>query len=300
MKQVVVTGGTGLLGKRICKLLVEQDYEPLLLTRKINPALPYKQFLWNPILQNIDERVFEDCYAIIHLAGAGVANQRWTNKYKQEIISSRVLSAKLLYNTLQKLGRKVQAFISSSAVGIYPANTHTLLTESSSPSNSFLGQTCLQWEQSADQFSTHAERIVKLRIGIVLSREGGALKEIYRTMPFGISGIFGNGKQIYPWIHIEDVARMFLFALQQSLHGTYNAAAPEKAAYLDIIAAIEKSTHHKTLHLPAPQFALNLALGEFANTLYASQHVSAQKIMDKGFEFQYPTLQKAINSLFTA
>lgn len=297
MKQVVISGGTGLLGKHVCQLLLKHKYEPLLLTRNINTALPYKQFLWNPKLQRIDEQVFENVYAIIHLAGTGVADQRWTKAYKNEIVNSRVQSARLIIQTLQEKKINIHAFISASAVGYYGSHPNKTFTETDAPARDFLGQTCVQWEATADEAASVAQHVAKLRIGIVLAKEGGAFKKIYQPMRYGIAGIFGSGHQFYPWIHIDDVANMFVYTLEQNLQGVYNAVAPQHNTFHDIIRAIELSAKRKTLHLPAPKFMLKLALGEFAETLYASQKVSSQKITDAGFRFTNPQLNEAVASL---
>ena len=298
MKKIIITGGSGLLGSHIAKTLQQHNYEPALLTRRQNSKIPYRQFLWDPKAGTIDENVFKECDAIMHLAGANVAGNRWTKAYKEEIISSRVESARLLHNTMDRIQKKIKAFISASASGYYPANATILLEEHMPPADSFLGATCRQWEAAADTFQSNADRVVKFRIGIVLSAQGGALQVMHRSMPFRVSGIFGNGRQIYPWIHIADAAHMFMYALQQPLQGAYNAVAPETSSLLDIISNLEQAIGHKTLHLPAPQFVLRTLLGEFADSLYASQHISSKKITDAGYRFQYPTLQQAIRSLY--
>lgn len=298
-KKVLITGASGLVGSRLTELLLQQGYEVVHLSRQAK-AGKVTAYAWDVSTGTLDEKAFDGVDAVIHLAGAGVADRRWTTKRKKEILDSRVQSARLLYQTLKKQSHQVKTFISASAIGIYGFGLNDeIFTENSKPGNDFLAQVVTTWENEVNAVRSLGIRTTILRIGIVLSKEGGALKEMARPVRFGIGSPLGTGKQYLSWIHIDDLCRMFLLALQnESISGVYNATGVEPVTNAELtraIAAILK----KPLWLPrVPAFALRLVLGEMAEMVLNGSVVSSQKIQQAGFTFLHTELRSALIDLF--
>lgn len=309
MQTVLITGGTGLVGKAIAKLFLEQGYKVIVLTRKISQhqiQLPNLQYaLWDVKQQTIDKSAFEQADYILHLAGAGVVDKKWTPSYQQEIVESRVNSSALLVQYLQNSQHKVKAIISASAIGWYGPDTNKSSTDGfveTDPSHeSFLGNTCKLWEQSIEPVTALGIRLIKYRIGIVLSNEGGALAAFKQPLQFGIAGILGNGKQIVSWIHMDDLCRLFLFAIENSeLQGSYNAVAPTPVSNKELtltLAKALKGNFYIAMHVPA--FVLKIMLGQRSVEVLKSTTVSVTKIKKTGFVFQYPNIKAALQALAT-
>lgn len=297
MKTILITGGTGLIGQALTQLLQKEGFAVTYLSRKRSNGKP-KSFYWNVATQEIDDDAITGADYIIHLAGANVAGHRWTKKYKQEIRESREQGAALIYSALERNPNKVQAVISASAIGYYGERGDEWLDENKAPGKDFLGTTCLQWESSVQKISTLNKRVVLLRTGIVLSNEGGALPPLVRPLYFGIAPIFGNGHQYYPWIHIDDVCRIYLHAvLNESMSGAYNTTAPEPEQYIDLMNQLASTLGKWKVNVPVPMPVLQLALGDFVKTLSMSTRCSAEKILATGFEFRYPQLKSALMNL---
>lgn len=298
--RVLITGATGLIGKALVKKCIEQQMDVHYLStsqQKIEHKENYKGFYWNPSKGEIDSFALEGVDAIIHLAGASIA-KRWTKTYKLEIIESRVLTANLLFNTLQKNNHQVKQFISSSGINIYPSDYNTTYTEDFHDfDNSFLANVVNQWEEVANKFSVLDVKVAKIRTGMVLDTHQGAFPQIVSPIQYGFGAPLGMGKQWQSWIHIQDIANLYLFVLKGGLEGIYNAVAPEPVTNIEMTKQIAKQLK-KPLFLPKiPSFVLKIMLGELATLLLSSQKVSSQKIEDKGFVFQYPNLQKALAHL---
>lgn len=305
MSKICITGGTGLIGRRLTSLLSAQGHEILILSRSAKAGTQGISFAtWDPEQGTIDAAAVRDCDAIIHLAGAGVAEKRWTKKRKAEILNSRTQSSALLVQTLKENKGKVKAVISSSAIGWYGADRENgqPFTETDPPHSDFLGQTCLQWEQSIEPVEQSGIRLVKLRTGIVLSNEGGALKEFKKPLQFGLASVLGSGKQIISWIHIDDLCRMFLHALQnEKMHGSFNAAAPRPVSNKELTLNLAKKMRGNAfITAPVPSFVLKLILGEMSIEVLKSTTVSAEKIQQTGFQFLYPSIDAALNELITS
>jgi uncharacterized protein len=307
MATVLITGGTGLIGKAITKALLEKNYSVIILSRATRnskpdtPNLSYAQ--WNIQEQTIDKDAIAKADYIIHLAGAGVADKRWTKKRKQEIVDSRVKSGELIVKALKENTNNVKAVISSSGIGWYgpdPAipNPHPF-TEDDPSDDSFLSTTCVQWEKSLEPVTKLNKRLIILRTGIVLSNEGGALKEFKNPLRFGVATILGNGEQMLSWIHIDDLVRLYLTVIDsENINGVYNAVAPTPACNKDLIlqlARIKKGRFFVPLHVPA--FILKLVLGEMSIEVLKSATVSCNKIHGTRFTFQYPSIDAALNNL---
>ena len=298
--RVLITGATGLIGQEIVKLCHEKDIKVNYLTTsksKIVQEENYKGFYWNPKAKEIDADCFKGVDAIVHLAGATVS-KRWTPSYKKEILSSRTETTALLVNTLRELTHTVKQVVSASAIGIYPDSLINYYDESHNEiSSSFLGQVVSVWEQASDEFSKLNITVSKIRIGLVLSNKGGALMEIVKPIKFGLGAAFGNGKQWQSWIHIHDLANLFLYVLQNNLSGVFDGVAPNPTSNSELTKTAA-SVLHKPLFMPnIPKFFMKLVLGEMHILLFESQRVSSKKIADEGFLFKFNYLEPALNNL---
>ena len=296
MKKIIITGGTGLVGKRLTILLKEKGYEVNILCR--NPKQP-NEYKWNIEANFIDEKVFENAIAIIHLAGAGVADKRWTDERKQEIIDSRVKSTQLLFQYLAKGKHQIQSFISASAVGFYGDRKNELLTETSSNGTGFLSEVCQLWENEVEKIASINIAVSKIRIGIVLSKDGGALPKLDFPIRFGIGAYIGNGKQFVPWIHIDDLCQIFYHLFEhKNQNSTYNACAPDVKTNKEMSKTIAHVLHRPFIPFPAPEFVLKTVMGEMATMLLMSNNCTSKKIQQTGFVFQFPTLEKALENIY--
>lgn len=307
MQTVLLTGGTGLVGSALTERLLKKGFRVIVLTRKIpvtatvTEGLQYA--LWNVKEKKIDVAAVQQADHIIHLAGAGVVDKRWSAAYKKEILDSRTQSSALIIDTLKQNSNKVQTIVSASAIGWYGADTAASMeqgfTETAPADNSFLGNTCRLWEESVDAATAIGKRVVKLRTGIVLSNEGGALAEFKKPLRFGLATILGNGQQIVSWIHIDDLCRMFMEALQNpNLQGAYNAVAPAPVSNKTLTLELAKVVRNKFfIPVYVPSFVLKIMLGESSIEVLKSATVSCEKIKKAGFVFLYPTIEPALVEL---
>lgn len=296
---VLITGGTGLIGTAISKVLLEKGHELAYLSRKPSDnALNIPEYEWNVEAGKLDSNAFNNVNAIINLAGAPIF-KRWTPPYKSEILRSRVDGTRLLFEQIQKHNIGLKAFVNASAVGIYPNSFTKEFTEEDAPGDDFLSLVCQKWEQEAQNFEQLNIRTVRMRIGIVLSRKGGALPQMATPVRFGAGAPLGSGKQWVPWVHISDLATMFVHALEnENIKGAVNAAGPHNVTNATLTKKIA-DVLHKPLFLPkVPEFALKLAMGEMAQAILASNKVSTQKIQQAGFTYQYSSLDAALDDLF--
>jgi uncharacterized protein (TIGR01777 family) len=302
MQTVLITGGTGLVGKALTKQLLEKGYQVIILTRAIpengNPAVQYA--LWDVHKKTIDANAIKAADYIVHLAGAGVVDKKWTASYKQEIQDSRTQSSALLITAMQQHCNKVKAVVSSSAIGWYGADSgNKPFIESVIHAPGFLGETCKLWEQSIEPVQALGKRLVKLRIGIVLSNDGGALAEFKKPIQFGIAGILGSGKQMISWIHIDDLCHMFIAAIEnEQLSGSYNAVAPHPVNNETLTLTLAKLMKGRFfIPIPVPIFVLNIMLGDRSIEVLKSTTVSCKKIEQAGFTFLYPFIDEALKQL---
>lgn len=298
-KNILLTGGTGLVGSKLTELLLNKGYSVSHLSREPGNDPRIKTYLWDVNQEQIDEHCIDGIDTIVHLAGANVAKERWTDNRKKEIIESRTKSIGLIYKLLKRKGNSVKAIISASAMGYYSDRGNELLTEDSAPGSDFLANCCLQWEHALDAGESLGLRIVKLRTGVILSAEGGALSKIAAPVKFGLGSPLGNGKQWISWIHEQDVIDMYLFAIEnENLNGVYNMAAPNPVTNKQLTQAVAKQLH-RPLWLPKlPAFVLELLLGEMSVIVLGSQKASAQKIEEAGYKFKYPTLMWALGEIY--
>ena len=294
MKNILITGGSGLVGRRITLLLESKGYTVAWLSRK-----PQQQtyFLWDVEKKELDPQALEWADAVVHLAGEGVAEKRWTADRKKRILESRTQSTQLLYTAIQQAEKKPNTFISASAVGYYGFNTGTNLMEETSPSgDDFLAEVVLAWEKEVKKIEQLSVRCILLRVGIVLDANGGALGEMLKPP---VAAPLGSGDQWMSWIHIEDLARMFVFALEKTtLQGIYNAVGPHPATNQKLTKEAAAAKGKPYIGLGVPGFALKLVLGEMAAMVLGGNRVSSQKIQKAGFEFEFPELKKALKAVF--
>jgi uncharacterized protein len=299
MQTVLIAGGTGLVGARLSEILTSRGYKVIHLSRKQNLEAPYPAYAWDIEKGTIDEAVLSQADYVINLAGAGIADKRWTAMRKKIIIESRTQSTALLAQFIKKKPHKIKAYLSASAMGIYGDCQGVVLTEESSSGHGFLAESTMEWEKSIQKIADMGVRTIAFRIGIVLSTKGGALEKMLIPLWFRMAVYFGNGKQWYSWIHIEDVCNMFIWAIEQEkVKGVFNAVAPNPVTNYDLTAAISTAKGGGYLMLPAPALALRLAMGEMADVILNSTRVSSQKVENQGFRFQYREIIPALRDLF--
>jgi uncharacterized protein (TIGR01777 family) len=300
MQTILITGGTGLVGKALTQLLVYKGYNVIILSRNnaTNIADNGVHFArWNVDKKEMDITALQKADYIIHLAGAGVMDKKWTAAYKKEIIDSRVKSAELIAESLKNHPNKVKAVVSASASGWYK-KMDIIHTEDEPADDSFLGTTCKLWEESIQPVRALNKRLVTLRLGIVLSKNGGALKEFIQPLKFGVAAILGSGKQIISWVHIEDLCRMFLFALEnEQLNSIYNVVAPNPVSNKELTLTLAKKMRQFFIPVHVPQFIFKLILGNRSTEVLRSAAVSSKKAEAAGFKFQFETIDKALENL---
>ncbi len=297
-KHILLTGGTGLLGKKITDALLKKGYAVSHLSRKPGNAPRVKTFLWDIHKGTIDEAAIDDIDTIIHLAGAGIADGRWTDKRKKEIIESRTKSIGLIYELLKKKSHKIDTVISASGVGYYSDGGDELMFEDSPPAHDFLGTCCIEWEKAVDEGKQLGLRVLKFRTGVVLDKNGGALPQLALPIKLGVGSPLGNGKAWVPWIHYEDVVAMYQFGLEHNLQGVYNMVAPNPVTNKQLTQAVAKQLH-RPLWLPnVPAFVLKLIFGEMSVVVFGSTKVSAQKIEAAGFKFRFADIEEALSDIY--
>jgi len=302
MKTIGITGGTGFIGHHITKLLTAQGYKVVIFTRTPtkHPELPHVKYsFWDAERNACDNTYFPSMVAFINLAGAGIADKRWTDKRKKEIVESRVIGTTFMIQQLKAYAPQCTTFISASATGYYGADDNGTppFTEDSPPYTDFLANTCIQWEAAAKN-AQDTMRLVILRFGIVLGKEHGAFAEFTKPMSFGIMPILGSGSQIVSWIEVDDLANMICHAIEhEQLKGIYNAVSPQPVTHKELVKTIAHTKGGIKIPAPVPAFALKLVLGELSTEVLKSVTVSAKKITDTGFTFHYPDIKSAVKAI---
>lgn len=299
MAKVLITGGSGSIGKHLIPKLLAKGHSVVIIGRTKKEIAGVQSFVWDLEKQELDERALVDVTHIIHLAGAGIADKPWSPSRKREILESRVIPLQILAKALQARHQRIKAIISSSAVGFYGGITSDqVFTEDSKPANDFLGSTCKMWEDAVQVFKPVADREVRIRTSVVLMKDSGALPKLVRPTKLGFGAAIGTGKQWMPWIHINDLVDVFIQSVEdKNLNGPYNAAAPEHANQTTMIRKIGKALHRPTFLPPVPKFLLSMTMGEMSTVVTEGSRVSSQKLIDSGFEFQFSDLQHALNDL---
>lgn len=299
MKNVLITGGTGLIGSHLSVLLLQRGYNVSMVSRTAGSFADFPLYHWDPEKGKIDHEAISSADYIIHLAGAGIGDKRWTASRKQEIAGSRVKSGELLYEALKSSGKKPAAFISASGIGYYGAITSgKIFTETDGPADDFIGQVCSRWEQITSKIGDLGIRTVVFRTGIVLSPKGGALSRMLPAIRAGAGSPIGSGRQFVPWIHIDDLCNMYIKAIEDDdIRGVYNAVAPSYITNRDLMKTIA-SVMKKPFFFPnIPAVIMKILFGEMAGILLEGSRVSAEKIQMAGFIFRYTDLMSSLKNL---
>lgn len=294
---VLITGGSGLIGTHLSKKLKEKGYNTALLSRKRNSDPDTKTYLWDPVNHIIEEGAIEEAVYIFHLAGANISDKRWTKKRKQEIVDSRLETAKLLFNKVSESKTRPKAFISASAVNYYGTLTSDkIFSEDDPPSGDFLGETCNKWEQSALKFEDSGIRTVILRNGVVISPGGGALKKMSVSVKMGLGSPVGSGEQYFPWIHIDDICNIYIKAIEDTkMHGAYNAVAPDHITNKNVMKTLAR-VFKKPFWAPnVPSIVMKTLFGNMADVLLKGSRISSDKIRKAGYQFHYTDFEDAVS-----
>lgn len=299
MKNILITGSTGLIGNHLSALLQQRGYKVSMLSRTVKPGGNFPVYYWDPEKGKIDAEALSSADYIIHLAGAGIGDRRWTSTRKKELTDSRVKSGELLYETLKKAGKKPVAFISASGIGYYGAMTsEKIFLETDGPADDFIGQLCFRWEQVASRIGDLGIRTVVFRTGIVLSPKGGVLSRMLPAIKLGAGSAIGSGRQFVPWIHLEDLCNIYLKAVEDNdLRGVYNAVSPSHITNRELMKTTA-SVMNKPFFFPnVPAVLMKILYGEMANILLEGSRVSSEKILKAGFVFRYTDLGDALKNL---
>lgn len=287
-----------MIGRNLQKVLSNHHYTSRVLSRSAAGAEKKNLVYWDPDSGTMDSRALENIDAVVHLAGAGIADSRWTPERKKEIRDSRVRSAELLFTEMEKNHQRIKVFVSASAIGYYGNTGEEWVSETHPPDSGFLGETCSKWEESVRHIESLGIRVVILRIGIVLSSEGGALPEMAKPIRYFAGAPLGSGRQYISWIHLEDLCRMFLHAIEnEQMHGVYNAVGPNPVSNKEFTKIIAKVLGRPLWPFSVPAAVMKLILGERAQLVLNGQRVSGEKILSSGFEFKNKNLFSAVQSL---
>lgn len=293
---VLIAGGTGLIGKSVSALLINKGWKVSLLSRHAGQHNGITAFQWNPDLLQYDAKAFSSVTHIVSLAGSTVS-KRWSTKYKTEILNSRLNSAATLYKAIRETGCNPQAVITASATGFYGNRDNESLNELSAPGNGFLADTTQQWENA---YSTFPCRVVYVRTGVVLSSNGGALPLIRKSLYTGVAGIPGNGKQYLSWIHIDDIAAIYLFCLlNTSVKGPINGTAPVPVDYNYFIDELrQRVAKNRTIRMHVPAFLIKWSAGDQSSMVLDSSKVIPSMLLKAGFSFKFPDIESALKDIY--
>lgn len=301
MATILITGGTGVIGKHLSEKFKEKGYSVAILSRVSRHDTDIRSYAWNIDKSEIEKLAIETADSIIHLAGANIGDKRWSNKRRQLIIDSRIKTGKLIFEKLKENKNKPKAFISASAIGFYGTiTTNKIFSETDPPSSDFLGDTCRQWEQSADRFEELGIRTVKIRTGLVLTKQGGVLAKMILPINIGIGSAMGSGRQHMPWIHIDDLCGIYIKAVEDiEMNGAYNAVAPEHKTNKDFTKTLARVLKKPYWFPNIPALLLKLIFGKKSEILLKGSRVSSEKITSAGYRFKFTNLESALLDLLT-
>ena len=299
METILITGGTGNIGKELSSLLLSRGYSVAVLTRKKNiQDSRIKHFYWDVKNKTIEKGAFEHVTTIVHLAGANIGEKRWSEKRKNEIYNSRVLSVKFLLEYIKEHDIKINHIISASAIGYYGAiNSELIYAEDNCQGHDFLAKTCFDLETATLNFNHIGVQTSILRIGVVLSLSGGLMKKTIKYARKHINPKLGSGSQYINWIHIEDLCRIFVHIIEQSIYGVYNAVATEKNKNIDFTQSVSRILQKPNLSPSIPSFFLKIVFGEMASILLYGSRVSNNKIKKTDYTFKFDQLDSALKNI---
>lgn len=302
IKTILISGGTGLVGKQLVALLLSKGYKIHLLIRgrEKSDNSGISLFKWDVYKGLIDPECIIGVDAVIHLAGENIGSKRWTDERKAQLLESRTESIRLIYKLIRENKNQVGHVISSSAVGFYGSRGNEILIEESLPAKDFLAETCIEWENAVDEGIKLGLRVVKLRSGIILAAEGGLLRQMEKPIKLGLGLILGSGNQWISWIHIQDAIDLYVFALEnEEMKGIYNITAPSPLTNSRLTMAIATALKKFPLYFHLPARALKLVLGEMSILALGSTRVSSSKVIWAGFNFRYPDIESALNEIYS-
>jgi uncharacterized protein (TIGR01777 family) len=297
---ILITGASGLIGPKLIRNLLEKGHSVSVLSRNPHKIKGVQVFKWDIDNQTIDNESLNGVDTIIHLAGAGIADERWTKARKQLIVDSRVLSTQLLYRAIEETKAPIKTIISASAVGFYGDRADEILTESSSNGTGFLADCCRQWENAVDEGQKFGVRLVKFRIGLVLAKQGGALAKLETPVSLFLGAPLGSGKQWMPWIHVKDLLALFEKAIENpEFEGTFNACSPIPVTNFEFTKILAKTLFRPVWPIKVPEFVLKAVLGEMSQVILISNRTSSQKLLNTGFKFRYAGLDEALKEIYS-
>ena len=301
MKSILITGGTGLIGTKLYKFLKEKHFNVLVLTRRESLSIENKDFvLWDPKKNILDTNKIENIDCVINLAGESIDGSRWTNKYKKRIMDSRVISTRFLFTKLKSLKNKPKVLVSASAVGCYHEDTLNEQDETSDLNHNFLGDVVKKWEFESRKFEDIGIKTSILRIGVVLSKEGGMLRKLYPLFLLGLGVPIGSGKQILSWVHIDDMVAIIFKCINENLSGIFNIVAPEKINNIGFTKLLSKRISFIRLpsFIKAPKFLVRIIFGEQSTLVLNGLNISSKKIEKIGYVFKFPTMDDALKNIY--
>ncbi|WP_416886364.1 TIGR01777 family oxidoreductase [Marinospirillum sp.] len=293
--RVLISGGTGFIGQALCPLLAAAGHEVIIWTRQLKPRLPDGA---QGFIHQLNELEAGSIEAVINLAGAGIADQRWSEARKKELVASRVNTTQQLVSWMEQSLQPPRVLLSASAVGYYGEQGDREITESSAPTPGFTHDLCAAWEAAALQAEKLGVRVCRVRTGVVLDQGGGSLKKMLPAFKLGLGGPLGQGKHWFPWIHREDMARIYLWLLENDTQqGAFNASAPQPVTNAEFTRSLGRALKRPAF-LPMPEFMLKLMFGEMAELLLVSDRMLPARLQEAGFEFHYPELDAALAAIF--
>ncbi len=296
---VLISGGSGLIGRHLSSLLVSQGFRVSILSRNALPGQKFRTFSWDPENKRADPAIFDGVDYLVHLSGVNMGAKRWTEKRKEEIVNSRVMPARFLHEVITENLISPRAFISASAVGYYGSITSgRIFKEEDPPASDFMGTTCRLWEEAADLFEKSGIRTVKIRTAVVLDRNDTAVGRLIAPARFGLVLRLGSGQQYFPWIHMEDLCNIYLKAIvDDNMQGAYNAVAPQHTSNEELMRTIAKVMHRPLFLPPVPKILLKAVLGEMSDIILKGSRVSGEKIINAGYRFRYDRLEEALKQI---
>jgi len=296
--RVLITGGSGLISSRLAQMLIENGNTVRYLSRSKSNQLT-DVFNWNLKSNSMEDGALNEVDAIVHLAGANVAEKRWSTERKKTILDSRVKSSELLFNKLQEKNHDVKIIVAASAVGYYGMDTgDELMDEESSAGNDFLADVVKHWEKATSEFRTLGIKTTQLRIGVVLDQSGGALGKMATPIKLGIGSPLGTGSQWMSWIHIDDLCQMIIYAIENQLNEVYNAVSPHPDSNKYLTRTLAKTLKRPCFLPNVPSFILKLIFGEMAQMILGGNKASSVKIEKHGFEFKFKSLEEALKDIY--